>query len=76
MRATVPVFVNERRCQVPPGSSAAEAVGYADPALASALAEGRAYLTDASGLRVDPGSPVTAGAILRVVVTARPSSSG
>lgn len=76
MSATVLVFVNERSCEVPAGSSAAEAVGCADAALAAALAERRAYLTDGSGLRIDPAAPLPAGAIVRVVVTARSSPSG
>lgn len=64
-------FVNQRAVHPPAGSTAAQAVALADPSLAAALTEGRAYLTDGCGVRRDPGEVLEAGAILRVVVSAR-----
>jgi hypothetical protein len=68
---TIPVFVNERRLEVPAGTSAIEAAVQTDPALADALAEGRTYLTDGRGIRLDPTAVLGAGAIVRVVRSAR-----
>lgn len=68
---TIPVFVNEKTVTVPVAASAAEAVTAFDPALALALTERRAHLTDGRGIALDPATPLTAGAIVRVVTTAR-----
>ena len=68
---TVPVFVNGHCVRVPPGEPAAGAVALHDAALARQLAAGRAYVTDGRGIRLAPDAPVHAGAILRVVVSAR-----
>jgi adenosine deaminase len=65
------VFVNQAPVSVPAGSTVLEAVAAGDPALARALGEGRAYVTDGVGREVDPSSPVAAGTILRVVRSAR-----
>jgi hypothetical protein len=69
--APVLVFVNERAVRVPPGTTAEGAVRAADPALAARLGEGAGYVTDGRGIRLEDGSPVYQGAILRVVVSAR-----
>jgi hypothetical protein len=66
------VFINERGRQVAAGTTALAAVTAHDPDLGRKLAAGQAYLTDARGIRLDPAAPVFAGAILRVVVSARP----
>ena len=71
MSGAMPVFVNERHLSVPTGASAADAVAQFDPALAARVADGSASLTDARGLPVAPASPLAAGAILRVSVSAR-----
>jgi hypothetical protein len=42
-----------------------------DPALADRLRDGAAYVTDGRGIRLPPGEAVNAGAIVRVVVSAR-----
>jgi len=42
--------------------------------LLARLDDGTAYLTDGRGIRIDPGAPLAAGAILRVVKSARRAS--
>jgi hypothetical protein len=76
MTASLPVFVNDRPVAAPAGATAAEAVALADPALAGALRDGRAFLTDGRGIRLDPAAGLHAGAILRVVVSARARAPG
>jgi hypothetical protein len=76
MSEPVLVFVNERPVSVAPGTAAVDAVRQADGLLAEALATGRAYLTDGRGIRLDAAAPVTAGAIVRVVRSARAPDSG
>ena len=71
MTEPVLVFVNERAVRVPPGATAADAVAAMDPALADRLRDGAAYVTDGRGIRLPPGEAVNAGAIVRVVVSAR-----
>jgi adenosine deaminase len=68
---TIPVFVNDRRLTVPPGTRAGDVAAQADPAFRSALAGGQAYLTDGRGIRLDAETPVSAGTILKVIITAR-----
>lgn len=68
------VFINETAVSVPPGTDMAAAVREFDAELAAALAAGRAYATDGVGREVPPSTPVTRGAIFRVVRSAaRPS---
>ncbi len=64
-------FVNERAVRVPRGAPLAAAVRARDPELLASLEHGSAYLTDGRGIRVGADDPVTAGAIIRVVVSAR-----
>jgi hypothetical protein len=52
------------------------AVERLDPALAAALAEGRATLTDGRGLPLAAADPLHAGAIIRVVVSSRSAAAG
>jgi hypothetical protein len=68
---TLTVFVNERAVPVHRGASMAGAVRAFDASLADALAEGQAHLTDGRGIRLDPSEPATAGAIIRLVRSAR-----
>jgi hypothetical protein len=68
------VFVNERVVLVLPGATIREAVVAFDPELASRLGEGKAYVTDGVGRRVEPSGSVEPGAIFRVVVSARHGS--
>lgn len=76
MTDSIPVFVNDRRVALGPGATAREAVTRADPAWGEALAAGRAYLTDGRGIRLAPDAPLTAGAIVRVVRSARAGKEG
>ena len=64
------VFVNERPVDVPAGATVQAAVAAADPALADRLGQG-AYATDGRGIQVDPAAVLDAGAILRVITSAR-----
>jgi hypothetical protein len=69
----VRVYVNERAVEVPAGAPALTAVATLDGELGTAVADGRAYLTDGRGIRLATDVPLSAGAILRVV---RPARSG
>ncbi len=71
MTADIRVFVNESSHLVPEGATARDAVRSYDGELGRRLEDGRAYLTDGRGVRLAPETTVTAGSILRVVVTAR-----
>jgi hypothetical protein len=70
------VFVNERPVEVPAGSTAREAVAALDWDLAAALEESGTYLTDGVGRRIAPDTALAAGAILRVVRSARRTDAG
>lgn len=72
--AMIPVFINERLVTVEAGGTAADAVTAADPDWGRALREGRAYLTDGRGIRLESDVMVGAGTILRVIVSARQAS--
>jgi hypothetical protein len=69
--STIKVFVNERATHVPGTATVREAVATADPDLVSSLERGRAYVTDGVGRKIVDSESVTAGAIYRVVVSAR-----
>jgi hypothetical protein len=71
MTGTIRCFVNERGQSVPAGATVREAVAALDAALADRVVKGEAYVTDARGIRVPSDHPLTGGAILRVVVSAR-----
>ncbi|NOT07839.1 MAG: hypothetical protein HOP28_06500 [Gemmatimonadales bacterium] len=71
MNGAIPVFVNDRTLWVAAGSSAGDAALQYDAMLADRLADGTAYITDGRGIRLDATAPAHAGAILRVVVSAR-----
>lgn len=68
--ADVRVFVNERGVSVPVGATALDAVRQLFPDDADGVSAGRLRLTDSRGLPVTADTPVTGGAIFRVV-TAR-----
>jgi len=67
----ITIFINETLLRVRPGLAAEEAAALYDPALADALRRGSAYLTDGRGLRLSGDDPVSAGAIIRVIRSAR-----
>lgn len=73
--ARIRVFVNEQPVEIDEGAPAGEAATAGAPELGAALAEGTAYLTDGVGRRLDPGAPLTAGAIVRIVRSARRPAS-
>jgi hypothetical protein len=65
------VFVNEKPVAVPPGSDARAAAARLDPALGERLARGEAHATDGRGIELPADQPLAAGAIVRVIVSAR-----
>ncbi len=71
MTETVRVFIDDRAVSVPPGATVLAAVSRLDPSLAERIQVGSAYLTDGRGIRLEASSPVFAGAIIRVVLSAR-----
>jgi hypothetical protein len=71
----VRVYVNGRGLDVPPGSSALDAVRAFDDAVAAQLADGTRALVDSRGLPVAPDTPVHGGAIYRIV-SARATAGG
>jgi hypothetical protein len=75
MNEGIRVFVNEDAVVVMPGATIREAVMAFDPDLASALRDGRAYVTDGVGRPVEPSGSVEPGAIFRVVISARRGTS-
>jgi hypothetical protein len=70
------VFVNAVPVDVDPGTDVVGALRAYDPELESRVAAGTAYVTDARGITVAGDSPLSAGAILRVVVGARRRAEG
>ena len=68
---TIPVFVNDQCVAVARGTTGQGAAIAADPSLAEALGDGRTHLTDGRGIRIDPAVILGAGAIIRVVKSAR-----
>jgi hypothetical protein len=68
---TIRVFVNASIVDLPAGAGVGDAVRAFDPALEATVARGAAYVTDGRGIEIDPASPLTSGAILRVIVRAR-----
>jgi hypothetical protein len=65
--ATLRAFVNGSGVNVAPGSTILDAVRAADAALADAVAAGTRAIADSRGLVIDATTPVTGGAVLRVV---------
>src|SRR5256714_13616968 len=67
----VRAFTNGRAVDVPRGARVRDAVAQADDGLARLL-DSAAYVTDAAGRPIDAGDPVgEAGAVFRVVVSAK-----
>jgi hypothetical protein len=76
MSAPLRVFVNGRPLDMPPGSTALDAVTALDPPLGRQVAEGSAFLTDGRGLELPASALLAAGAILRARVSARRAGGG
>jgi len=72
---SVTVFVNERPTLVPAPATVLRAVEARDEALLQQLRAGKAYVTDGRGIRLQGDTTLEAGAILRVVVSARRQES-
>jgi hypothetical protein len=60
-------FVNGAGVHLPRGATLLDAVRAADPAAADAVARGERAIADSRGLAIDPGTPLSGGAVLRVV---------
>lgn len=68
------VFVNATPVDVDPGADVRDALRACDPALETSVTSGAAYVTDARGIEMPLDVRLTAGAILRVVVSGRKRS--
>ena len=71
MSDEIPVFVNGHCVRILAGQPAVGAVALHDAELAAQVVAGQAYVTDGRGIRLAADAPVHAGAILRIVVSAR-----
>ena len=67
MSGVIRAFVNESPVLVPTGSPALAAVEAFDPVLADTVVAGKAYLTDGRGIRLEAGTSISPGAIIRVI---------
>jgi hypothetical protein len=70
------IFVNATPLEVDPGTDVEGAVRAHDPELGAKLAAGTAYATDGRGIELALSSPLSAGSIVRVVVSARRGGVG
>lgn len=68
---TIRIFVNAVPIDVPVGTNVRDAVQAADADLGARVASGAASVMDARGIALAPEARLVAGAILRVVVSAR-----
>ena len=68
------VFVNATPVDVEPGADVRDALRACDPVLEASVTSGAAHVTDARGIEIPLDVRLTAGAILRVVVSARKRS--
>ena len=73
MTPTIRVFVNAVPVDLPVGSRVSAAIHALDQELAQQVSAGTAYVTDGRGIQISVDSPLSAGAILRVIVSARRS---
>ena len=71
MTERISVFVNGAVLTLPAGTDATTAVRALDPNLERQMADGLAYVTDGRGIEIAPGTPLTGGAILRVIIRSR-----
>jgi hypothetical protein len=63
----VRVFVNSSGVDIPPGSTALDAVRIWNDEAAREVAAARRVITDSRGLPIDPSTTMSAGSILRLV---------
>ena len=71
MTEMLPVFINDRLVRLAAGGTVADAVAACEDETARQFRAGAATVTDGRGIRLAPDTPIHAGAILRVIVTAR-----
>lgn len=71
MPGTLRCFVNERAVSLAPGATVHDAVRAFDPVLVARVEKGEAYVTDGRAIRIALDTPLPAGSILRVIVSAR-----
>ena len=71
MSDSVRIFINEAPVDTPEGAELRNVIARRDPALAALLDAGAAYVTDGVGRRIPADEPAAAGAIYRIVRSAR-----
>ncbi len=71
MTPTIPIFVNDRCLEVPPGTTVGQALAEHEPELFAALLGGTLHLTDGRAIVVDASLTPAAGAIFRARRSAR-----
>ena len=69
------VFVNASGVDVPPGSTALDAVRAFDADSAREVTAGSRIITDSRGLPIDAATPMSAGSILRLIAKRDRSSA-
>jgi hypothetical protein len=75
MTPTIRVFVNAVPVDLPVGSRVSAAIHALDQELAQQVSAGTACVPDGRGIQISGDSPLSAGAILRVIVSARRSQN-
>jgi hypothetical protein len=70
------VYLNAIPVDLEPGTDVRGAIAAHDPVMAEKVATGLAYVTDARGIELPLDAPLSAGSILRVVVSARRAGAG
>lgn len=71
---TIRVFINETPLTIPVGSTVLEAIAVHDSSLLASLDDGRAYVTDGRGIKLETDASLHGGSILRLVVSRRRGS--
>jgi hypothetical protein len=74
MSSGMRIFVNAAPVDVAPGTDVRGAIRAHDAALEASAMAGAALVTDARGIELPLDAPLSAGAILRVIVRARRGS--
>lgn len=69
------IFINERPVDTAPGSDALSAVRGFDAEMARGIEAGAGYITDGRAIRLTGTETLSAGDILRVVMTRRSGAS-
>ncbi len=71
MTELMPVFIDNQVLRFAPGATVADAVSALGADAAEQFAAGSAHVTDGRGIRLASDAPIHAGAILRLVGSAR-----